>query len=196
MYLVILTAAISIFTTAQVQFGIKAGLNLTNINLSSVSPNSSISFNSRTDFNAGILVVIPLFSSYYLQPELYYSGQGANSQVAVTSLVVSNDYMNLPVLFKYHHSSGFFAETGPQVSFLISASEKANNQPSVSTQSNTQSVDFSWSFGIGYEIQKINLGIDARYNLGLTNIEKGQYSNGTAKNSVFQFGLFYLFKRL
>ncbi len=27
-------------------------------------------------------------------------------------------YINVPVLFKYQHSSGLFAETGPQIGFL------------------------------------------------------------------------------
>jgi hypothetical protein len=120
---------------------------------------------------------------------------GANSNVAGTSLTASYGYLNIPVLSKYRHSSGPFALTGPQVGFLLNASEKADGQPSVDTKMNTQSVDFSWSFGLGYEIQTIDLGIDARYNLGLTNLEKGQYTNGTAKNRVFQFGLFYMFKK-
>jgi hypothetical protein len=34
-------------------------------------------------------------------------------------------------------------------------------------------------------------GVDARYNIGLTNVL--QASSPTAKNSVFQVGVFYLF---
>jgi Outer membrane protein beta-barrel domain len=193
--LIILTFTSSIFATAQIQFGVKAGINLDNITVSGLSPNSTISFSSKTNFNAGLLASVPLTSSIAVQPEIVYSGQGANSNVAGTSINNSYGYLNVPVLLKYQHTSGLFAVSGPQIGFLLSANAEAKGQPSVDIKNNTQSVDFSWSFGLGYEIKAINLGIDARYNLGLTNIEKSTYSNGTAKNSVFQFGLFYKFKK-
>jgi Outer membrane protein beta-barrel domain len=194
--IIILTIASPALAAAQIRLGIKAGINLTNINLSGVSSGSSISFSSKTDFNAGFLASLPLFNSFHLQPEIVYSGQGANSNVAGTSITRSLGYLNVPVLLKYQHVSGVFASTGPQIGFLLSANATSDAQPSVDIKSITQTIDFSWSFGLGYEIQPISLGIDARYNLGLTNIEKGPYSNGTAKNSVFQFGLFYMFGKL
>lgn len=196
MILVILTVSSSIFASAQIQFGVKAGINFDNINISGLSSNSSISFSSKTNFNAGVLASIPLFSSFNLQPEIVYSGQGGYSNVAGTIINNSYNYLNVPVLLKYMHSSGLFAVTGPQIGFLLSAYSQANGQPSVNIKNNVQPIDFSWSIGLGYEIQTIGAGIDARYNYGLTNVENGPYRNGTAKNSVFQLGLFYMFKKL
>jgi hypothetical protein len=161
--LVIMSVGSSVFATAQIQLGVKAGINLTNISLTGVSPNSSISFSSKTNFNVGLLASIPLFNSFHLQPEIVYSGQGANSDVAGSSISRSFGYLNVPLLLKYQHSSGLFAETGLQVGFLLTANATSNVQSSVDIKSITQSVDFSWSFGLGYEIQSINLGIDARY---------------------------------
>ena len=93
---------------------------------------------------------------------------------------------------EYQHSSGLFTETGLQVGFLLSAKESAGGL-SVDTKSNTRSVAFSWAFGIGYKLP-MGFGIDARYNLDLTNLVKGIASSDlTVKNSVFQVGLFYLF---
>jgi hypothetical protein len=61
-------------------------------------------------------------------------------------------------------------------------------------KSSYQSTDFSWAFGLGYLISSVNVGIDARYNPGLTNLEKtGTGGTGTVKNSVIQIGVFYLF---
>ena len=191
---IVLVCAYTMVVSAQIQVGVKAGVNLADLNITGIQPNSSISYSSRVDFNAGILVSIPLFKSFQLQPELVYSGQGANSVIAVTSLTASYNYLNIPVLFKYQHGSGLFAETGPQIGFLMNASEKGGNQGSVNIKSIVQSTDFSWALGLGYKFEKINFGIDARYNLGLTNTQAGQYSNGVTKNSVFQFGLFYMFK--
>jgi len=191
MLLVLFAACGTVVASAQIQFGVKAGVNLANLTIS--GDNSGFTFNSKTDFNAGVLASIPLFSDFHLQPEIMYSGQGASSDFQGSSLKLNYGYLNVPVLFKYQHESGLFAETGPQVGFLLSAKEKVDDQ-SIDTKDDTQSVDFSWAFGIGYKIPDINLGIDARYNLGLTNLAKGtSSSDGTVKNSVFQFGLFYMF---
>jgi hypothetical protein len=191
MLLVIFAACGAAVASAQVQFGIKAGVNIANVTLS--GDNSGVSFDSKTDFHAGVLASLPLFSDFHLQPEILYSGQGASASASGTTVKLNYGYLNIPVLFKYQHESGLFAETGPQVGFLLSAKEDADGQ-TIDAKSDTQSTDFSWAFGIGYKIPEINLGIDARYNLGLTNLAKGSQSGeGTAKNSVFQIGLFYMF---
>jgi len=192
MLLVLLTAGSATFASAQVEFGVKAGVNIANLTVT--GDNSGVSPSSITDFHAGFLAAIPLFSGFKLQPEVMYSGQGASADVSGTTVKLNYSYINVPVLFKYQHGSGLFAETGPQVGFLISAKEKADGQ-TIDTKSDTQSTDFSWAFGIGYKIPVVGLGIDARYNLGLTNLAKGSNSSdGTVKNSVIQIGLFYVMK--
>jgi hypothetical protein len=189
--LVMLISTGFMYGSAQVQFGVKAGYNLANL---TTSPSQS-GISSNSDFSAGVLASIPLFSSCTLQPEILYSGQGASFSDSLATGKLNYGYLNMPVLFKYQHASGLFAETGPQIGFLLSAKEKDGSQ-SFDAKSSTQSVDFSWAFGVGYKLP-MGLGIDARYNLGLTNLAKGSgSSDGTVKNSVFQFGLFYMFKGL
>ena len=195
MLLVILAAGSAAVASAQIQFGVKAGVNLASLSLS--NDNSGASLSNKTDFNAGALLSIPLVSSFHLQPEAMYSSQGASATQSGTTVKLNNAYLNVPVLLKYQHVTGLFAETGPQVGFLLSAKATMSGQPTTDTKSNTQSTDFSWAFGVGYKIPIINLGIDARYNLGLTNVNKSSSnSNATAKNAVFQIDLFYMFKGL
>jgi hypothetical protein len=178
-------------TNAQVQFGVKAGYNHTNLTYSGSSVND---LGAKSDFNVGVFASIPLFSRFYLQPELVYSGQGSDFTDSIPAKA-SNNYLNLPVLFKYQHSSGLFVETGPQIGFLLSSDLKTNGQ-SFESKGNTETTDFSWAFGLGYKIPIVNLGVDLRYNLGMTNIIKDNYTAETAKNSVFQIDLFYQFKML
>jgi hypothetical protein len=189
MMLVFLAVGTAAVASAQIQFGVKAGLNLANLTISGVAP--APSFSSKTDFSGGAFASIPLFSSFNLQPEVMYSGQGASTTESNTTVKLNYGYLNVPVLFKYQHESGLFAETGPQIGFLLSANATGGGQ-TIDTKSETQSTDFSWAFGIGYKIPGISGGIDARYNLGLTNLAKNT-TDGTVKNSVFQFGLFYMF---
>src|SRR5579863_3762374 len=167
--LVIFSAVSVAVTSAQVQFGVKAGYNLANFTTSGDA--SGMSAKSKSDFSAGLLASLPLFSSCYLQPEVMYSGQGASGSDLGTDVKLDYSYLNVPVLFKYQHSTGLFAETGPQIGFLLSASFKEAGQSS-DEKASSQSVDFSWAFGLGYKLKNMPLGIDARYNLGLTNVNK------------------------
>ena len=191
MLFVILALGNAALARAQVQFGVKAGYNLASF---TQSGGSAQDVKSKSDFSAGALASVGLFTSFYLQPEVLYSGQGATVNVMGTDAKFNYSYLNVPVLFKYQHVSGLFAETGPQLGFLLSAKVKESGQ-TTDVKSASQSTDFSWAFGVGYKIPKINLGIDARYNLGLTNVNKDS-SGGNIKNSVFQFGLFYVFNKL
>jgi hypothetical protein len=63
-----------------------------------------------------------------------------------------------------------------------------------------KSTDIGWTLGTGY-LSPIDLGLDIRYNFGLTDINNATASgrqnapiqNGHMKNSVVQIGIFYLF---
>ena len=188
--LVLIAAGSAMFASAQIQFGVKAAYNLSNL---TISPSESVT-GSKSDFSAGIVASIPLIAGCSLQPEVLYSGQGTSLNDSFETGKINYGYLNVPVLFKFQSSHGLFAETGPQFGFLLSAKETGGDQ-SVDFKSQTQSTDFSWVFGLGYKLP-LGLGIDARYNLGLTNIAKGDaLGNATAKNSVFQFGLFFMFPK-
>jgi Outer membrane protein beta-barrel domain len=175
---------------AQVQFGVKAGVSIVNLIASHV-PTGLSTFTTRPDFNAGLISSIFLFKSFYLQPEVVYSGQGgAMNTLFGPTIKLEYKYLNVPVLFKYQHASGLFAETGPQVGFVLTGAEKFNGQ-SFTAKNYTEPLDFGWAFGFGYKMP-MGLGVDARYNFGLTKVIKSG-GDFTQKNGVFQFGLFHLF---
>jgi len=175
----VLVAGISLATAnAQIQFGIKAGANFATI---TSAPGSK----TLVSFNGGALVKIPLADAFSLQPEVVYSGQGAKFDGGSDHL----NYINIPVLATYTLPVGVFFKTGPQLGFLLSAKEKVDGGSDVDIKSALKSTDVSWAFGAGYLIPVTNVGIDVRYNLGLTKIADGSSS----KNAVFQVGVFYLF---
>jgi hypothetical protein len=186
-----------IFTnvSAQVQFGIKAGYSIANV---SYSNTENFSQRPISAFNGGFIASVPLSGAFSLQPELMYSEQGTdviiNTSYTVEYFKNRYNYLNIPVLGKYQHESGLFAETGPQLGILLNAKSSDQNVSADQTKY-TESLDFGWAFGLGYKISKLNVGFDARYNLGLTNINKPP-ANQVAKNSVFQFDIYYYFKSL
>ncbi|HTI09864.1 MAG TPA: porin family protein [Puia sp.] len=175
---------------AQIRFGLKAGVNFSSLHETSTTDGSSLS--TKVDFNAGALVNIKLIDKLSLQPEVIYSGQGSKATQNGMDATYNFGYINIPILVKYNIIAGLFAETGPQLGILTSANVKESGS-SVSIKDEIKSTDWSWSFGAGY-LLPINLGFDARYNLGFSNIAKGTDSNGgSLKNGAFQVGVFYLF---
>lgn len=161
------------------QLGIKAG-----VNFSAFSANGSSS-GHRTGFNGGVLAHFHVNPHFAVQPEVMYSSQGAEfTDVARTKM----NYINVPVLGQYMFGNGLRLQTGPQIGFLTTAISKNGNSESL--DNSFQRTDIAWSFGSSY-LTKSNIGIDARYNLGLTDISK---NNSNVKNRVWQIGLFYQFR--
>jgi len=163
------------------QFGIKAGVNVASVNVE-----DGEDWDARTGFHAGGLVHIHVDEHFAVQPELVFSAQGGESGNTKLKL----NYINLPVLLQYMTNSGFRLQTGPQLGFLISAESKTGDVE-VDVDDNLKKVDFAWSFGGGY-IFPSRFGIDARFNLGISNINDA--SPAEARNRVFQVGLFYHLK--
>ena len=189
-FLLLLLAAVSLSVTyAQLQVGAKGGLNL-----SKFTGNDAGDAKMKVGFNVGALAGYSITDMISVQAELQYSLQGAkyNADSILASGNINLSYLNIPILIKYTHPSGFFAETGPQLGLLLSAKSKSGGVTE-DVKSSFKSTDFSWVFGLGF-LTSANIGIDARYNLGLSTLEKGGYgSTGTIKNSVIQVGIFYLF---
>ena len=186
--LILIAGASFATANAQVQFGVKAGANLSNITGNDQSGNSAL-----IGLNAGVFAKVPISGAFSFAPEVLYSGKGAKNTQAGVEYTLRENYLDVPLLFKWQHVSGFNVVTGPQVGFLLSANIKAQGQ-SEDVKSSFKSTEFAWDFGVGYEIPKCPVGIEFRYNLGLSNIadnSSSSSSSATAHNSVFQLGLRY-----
>jgi hypothetical protein len=137
--------------------------------------------------NIGGLAHIHLSQNWAVQPEVVYSMQGAEFP---NGTKVKVNYVNIPVLGQYMFGEGFRVQTGPQLGILTSAKGKLNDVE-IDYDNAVKSTDFAWAFGAGY-ISKSGLGVDARYNLGISDISKTESTD--QKNRVWQLGLFYQFK--
>lgn len=161
-------------------FGIKAGLNV-----SSLDVKQGVDFDSKAGFHVGGLAHIHLSPHFAVQPELVYSQQGGKDGNDKWNL----NYLNIPVLLQYMGGGGFRVQTGPQLGFAVSSKIKSGDiEQNIHNSINT--VDFSWSFGASYLFPE-GLGVDARYNLGITNVNDADFPE--VRNRVFQAGLFYQF---
>jgi hypothetical protein len=185
----VLLAGMSIATAAnaQFQFGIKAGANFSTVNGNAIQDAGTIA-----GFNGGVYFKLPLAHGLSIQPEFLYSGQGFEDNAGGENDKQHFNYFNIPVLLKYTHFSGLFVEAGPQFGVLTSATYKSGGV-SADDKSYFNSADLSLVVGVGFKIPTTPLSVDARYNLGLSNIENssGTGGTGTIRNGSFQIGLMY-----
>jgi Outer membrane protein beta-barrel domain len=182
-------------TLAQVQFslGIKGGVNFANLDVnSSVSDN----YKNRTGFHGGAFALFKL-TAFAIQPEVIFSQQGSTVKFQSQDINANFSYLNVPVIAKFYLPLGLNLQLGPQFGFLTTAESDYN--PVSGTQTSTDLKDYyknsdvSLGMGIGWDLP-MKITIDARYNLGLTDIDDNGSLEAT-KNQVFQISLGYkLFK--
>lgn len=174
------TASAAAFAQASVSLGLKGGLNFANVD----ATNIGTAYNSRTGYHVGAFANFK-FTKFAIQPELIYSVQGSDLKSATSSSSLDMAYINIPILLKFYLVGGLNLQAGPQFGFLSSATSGG-----VDIKSLVESSDTSIALGAGFDISKFV--IDARYNLGLSDVDK---SSASAKNQVFQLSVgFKLFK--
>jgi len=107
----------------------------------------------------------------------------------------NNDYINIPILAKYYIVDGFSVEAGPQVGFLVKSEgkiESGNSSVKNDTKDDFKSTDFGLGFGLAYDLP-VGMFVNARYNLGLSDIRNNTSSGDAIKNNVIQVGIGYKF---
>lgn len=187
------------------RFGIKAGVNLAEMRANGYPAGTQPTSEMKTSMNGGFLVNVPLGTGgFAVQPELVYSGQGGKMSTTASGTTPATHseqdlgYINLPIMLQWKSQGGFFVETGPQAGYLVRAKLESGNTTSVDNKDNYDKFDFSWGAGLGY-LSRIGLGINARYNLGLSNVIEDNGGNNSSndgpelKNKVIQIGLFWQF---
>ena len=184
--LVILAGVSFATANAQFQFGVKGGLNFSSLYGSDIED-----ARTRVSLNAGIFARLPIAEHLSLMPELVYSSQGAKFHNPDESFPIN--YLNIPILLRFGAGGGFSIFTGPQIGILMSAKDKFNGN-SMDLKDAYKSSDFSWVFGVGYRVPQTPVGIDFRYNSGISNIEEHDFNNshGSIRNGVFQLGVTYV----
>lgn len=174
---------------AGTSFGIKAGANFAN--LKATSGDDDESMDMKIGFHVGGFVNVPIGETFAFQPELVFSQEGAKQDVGLDDdLKLNLTYLNVPVLLQYN-ASGFFAETGPQIGFLMGAKAKVGDEDE-DVKDSFESINFSWAVGLGFKTAS-GLGFGARYNLGISNLAKDGDDDNKLKGNVIQVSIFKTF---
>jgi hypothetical protein len=189
--LVFALALTTMFVNAQVTFGVKGGVNFAT--LGGDDADELEGKKSNTGFYLGGTVNIPISSNFAFQPELIYSAnQGMEFRESPLELNYNLGYLNIPLMLQYRNS-GFIAEVGPQIGFLMSAKAKFTDGTTTDEEDikdSFKSTDFGINLGLGYQFSN-GFGLNARYNFGMSSI--ADESDVDIKNRVFSVGVFFNF---
>ena len=191
----------SVMTFAQMQVGIKAGLNIANLGGSDADNLVGQSLDSKTGFSGGVFFTYQFNNMFAIQPEAYYSMKGATYSISGANLTVSLDYIEIPVLLKLiipvegsNIKPSIFA--GPAIGFNTTHKMKVeySGQTLEEDIQDTKSTDFSLAFGggIGFMVGKNELGVDVRYILGLSTIDNSS-DPWDIKNNVININAYFGF---
>ncbi len=183
----------------ETKLGSKLGMNLANLAGSDAGDANII-----IGFNAGLFVEIPISDKFTFQPEILYSAQGSKSEgplnvegtIYNVEATLKFNYINIPLMFKYHVDKNFSLEAGPYVGFLASSKLKAKIEglgtETIDMNDNLKSTDIGLGIGMNYEFSDV-IFANARYQGGLTQIGDAASGGNNIKNSILQIGLGFRF---
>jgi hypothetical protein len=164
------------------KFGIKGGLNLTNLYVNDVSDE-----HMKAGFNAGVFAKLPVTKGFSIQPELLYSLKGAkedynNFLQGSGEYRFNLGYIEMPVLAVVNLAPNFNLHFGGYAAYLMNANVKnMDDQGTIQDAVDLNTNDFKrWDFGLvgglGFDIGNFTIG--ARYNYGLSHIGKSDNLTG------------------
>lgn len=176
----------------------KAGINISNL---SNKDNAKV----KVGFTAGAEAEYQLTKQLSLSAGALFSMQGAKSTTVfrevdnttkeIREVDIKNtmefDYINVPILANYYIIEGLAVKLGIQPGFNIVAKRKRTDGVDKVSENlknlgvDVRKVDFSIPIGISYELN--DFVVDARFNLGLTEVADLVKS----KNRVFQITFGY-----
>lgn len=139
--------------------------------------------NNKMKFGAvgGLEIGCNITDMFAITGGVLYSMQGCKNDLTDSNLNLN--YINVPVLANVYVIPGLAIKAGPQIGFLMSA--KIGD---ISQMDYHKKIDFSVPVGLSYEFSDVV--IDARYNIGLTDIYKNS-GGDKIRNGVIMLTIGY-----
>jgi hypothetical protein len=184
------------------RFGIKAGLNLSDVTGSGTGESTKV----LAGLNAGLMADFGFGGYFSFHPELLFSEKGAKYTDVddATGFGFAGreriTYFDLPLLVRLS-SNGFFAEAGPQLGYLVAVKNEYTldmpglgsfpNKSKSTDREGYRRLDAGYVVGVGYQLpQGLEFGV--RYNGGFSDLSDPS-ETPKLRNSVFQLQVGYLF---
>ena len=202
--LVFFVATISTSTaSAQINLGVKGGLNIVSIDFAS-SNNNFTQSGFRLSYHAGIYEQYNVSDKFSIRVEQLYSNKGvlfaSSFNIPAVRTNINLNYLSLPILAKYRIWDQLSVMLGPEVSYLLSAKSRSADHRSDVGFIYDRKIDLGIATGLGYQVSK-NVEVGVRYIHGLLDVigdfiltdEQGNPTNIDPKsqNRTFQLSVGY-----
>jgi hypothetical protein len=168
------------------KFGIKGGLNLSNLYINNVEDE-----NVKVSGHVGVFAKLPLGTGVSLMPELLYTSKGSkvtydNALQGRGEYRFNLNYVELPLTLVFNIGEHFNLHGGAYAAYLVSANVKNLSDGTISgftdlRADNFNRADYGLVGGLGVDIENVTIG--ARYNYGMAQVGKsGTFSGDMTSN--------------
>jgi len=139
---------------AQVQFGVRAGANLSNV-VEKDEDGNKLSTSLLPGFHVGVTADVAIADEFYLQPALLFNTKGYQYKQSESSVTVSLNqhpyYLELPVNFIYKPALGnghLLLGAGPYIAYGVGGRWKLKAESGSNTLSRTGSLEFKNDYSL------------------------------------------------
>ena len=178
----------------KVKFGITGGLNVSNtVN----AYNTNYSTGSIAGFNAGLFLDIPIVYPLSFEPEVLYSQKGFTATTSDGNYTQRNNYIDVPLLAKFHMGPNFNFLVGPQISFPTTTTQTFDNGFAITDQEHYSTTNDKtiWGgvVGVTFDLSP-SIELRARYTIDLQQNDENTTYGYDYRNQVWQVGLGFKFE--
>lgn len=214
-FIAIIVLATSNTTFAQVKFGIRGGLNLTNM-LVTNSNNKVNEFKKlKPGFQLGVTSKFIITEKLSLESGLLFSTKGFKDKFPAFPVTTFNvNYLELPIhaVYKIHlGKTNLLIQAGPYIAYALSGKGRTDSNNSSSDDPlipspvekewelkiGNDKQDFikplDWGLNIGTAVEFKHLTMGLQYGISLADISTNGYNKNVTRNSVFSILLGYTF---
>jgi outer membrane protein W len=166
------------FAQLGISKGLIGGLNMASLSGSDVSSDAK----SLTGYAGGVFLEFNIPGPLSIEAEALYSMKGSKITVNNYTNTYNYTYVDIPVLLKYFLPIPVvrpYIYAGPSYSILLSAKQKVEGASITNIEVDVKDVMTKSDIGavVGLGVRFSILRVDARYNLGLSTIDKsGTYN--------------------
>lgn len=191
------TTSSSTDTRENFKFGVKAGINLSNVY---DEENDELVADGKVGFAGGAFIAIPFGKFIGIQPEVLYSEKGFKAEGSFLGadyeFTRKTSHLDIPVHLQIKPTENLSLLVGPQFSYLLSTETEFNDNSVGSEEDinddNYKKGVFGVSAGVDFNVDQFVISARAAWDLSKTDSD-GEESSLRYKNQVIQFTVGYTF---
>ena len=193
--LILSAVLMSMSAMAQVDFGVKAGFDMTHF------WGKDLPHGMKPSYQAGLFMEYHFNDKVSIAPEVTFASEGGKFKVGKdilginvaamglkdVDLTFNTNYVNVPIMLKFYATPSFSIDLGPQVGFNV-YSKVSGEGESLDLKDGTKTVDVGVGLGATYFLTE-NVFLQGRYTMGLTKV----FDDSDVKNGNIQLAFGYKF---